>query len=741
MAYKEEIHPGLLECRSLTVNKELLTSMDQREIEKRIKDQENYLTLELYSEGFQNVIRNFQALLHYRASQPLKAIELWEETLTHDPDDLNALQDLAKAYNTLRFSSKALSYHGKVRSLLKGKGGSKQYARCKVGQAYAQFCDIYATSWTGVEHTKKLVESFKSSLELVDKTTLDDKESRDWLLHTAKAQENLCRAYARTADHVKYMKSVEMTEQLIDKALAMCGQSDKKFKAQIWTIMGNTFSRRQSKLPSLPNLVQIKYSEEWKDPELCYKRALDFDPKNPWILGKQGAHLFRQKRNDEALSCFNESLESSQNESSFYNYRAKIFIEKAKIESSASKQKDLLQKAEKDALQALEHNFCPRQLLVAAEVHHMLSKNDVAKAEGKDTENLLKALQRFSQASSFEESKETTEVYLKWARCLKDCGDNHAAIESYKVAFEMEKERSSVTKYLTMIAKELLILMKDNLDLKGANHKSLLHCHEMGFWLLYTSPAFQAKEFDTKRYLEKYELLVVQCLDKMASLTTRGNLESPLLHKKYMEEFWTRSHQLQPQTKTLRKEIIEFKQTTEKHWQDISRSKGSEPDEESSRDTDSTQAYHDPPDHCLTQEQNMEYDFYITNDEDNYEVDNWVQHSLLTNLENPVFGLKGYYHPRDSKLGQLDIKARTEAIPKCAHHILVISNSFDAKTELLKEVAQSLKGKDIVVLMREPGREVPPQLKVCHKVDMTVYAYFPALARLLMPARPQEYAW
>ncbi|XP_072181851.1 uncharacterized protein [Diadema setosum] len=743
--------PGLLELRELNINKGQITLMEEKFIQRTISDQVYILNRRIHSPQILNAARNVAGLLFYHSYKKDKAIKFWQETVECDPQNLNALQDLATAYRKLRNNRKAIEYECKIKEFqdnASDKDKQLMMARCQLEQAYAQFWDFHTESWSGVEKRKKQVESYEAGLDFAGKLYDEERhqlEKRDWLLYTAQAHERLSHAFFRMGDHTNYLKAIGTTIEILHDVREKCEQSD-RFLAEVWYVMGNTFARNEGSLQSevtLPRIVAKTYDKEWKDSSLCYVKALKLDPHNVWILGRLGIHWFKKKNNTtKALKFLTESIEAADKhgednhmKNSCWNalcHRAKINMKEAKfiLKRQSKESYELLQQATQDSSRAVEYNFSPMTLAVDGEAHHLLARHPyTSRKYAEDLRNI--ALQRFYEASVCQDGQSISNTHLKWADCLMDEQDLPSAIASYKVAFETAHDTSGSFK-ITLASKLLPAMLQNFTNEKKPDYllKELVFC----FTHIHRHCKPTLFEFD--RLLWKNASAVLDVMECLVCKTPLPSDEMYLYEKmiqpalkdfsKMLEEpkFTNRLQQLNcTDFESRLKNLIEG---NERNINNCPTSRPKSPGAASLRD------HQEPPDQPLAE--GVKYDFCVIYDTGDDTVEGWVEFFLLSGLECPFYGLKGYFYKRDLHLGTTRLQEWTSALTQSAYILIILTHKMNTMSTLLREISQTIEGKDIIVIQRE-ATEVPIPLRICRKFDFTVQSDIPELARYLMPRK------
>ncbi|XP_071478464.1 uncharacterized protein [Diadema antillarum] len=747
--------PGLLELRELNINKGQITLVEEKFIQRTISDQVYILNRSIHSPQILNAARNVAGLMFYHSYKKDKAIKFWQETVDCDPQNLNALQDLATAYRKLRNNREAIEYERKIKELLEDASDDDRQlmmARCQLEQAYAQFWDIHTESWSGVDKRKKQVESYEAGLDFAGKLYDEERhhlEKRDWLLYTAQAHERLSHAFFRMGDHTNHLKAIGAAIEILHAVRQKCERND-VFLAEVWYVMGNTLAKNEGSLQSddvtLPKIVAKKYGKEWNDPSLCYVNALKLDCDNVWILGRLGVHWFKKEQYDEAVIFLTKSIEAADKhgednhmKKSCWNalcHRAKINIKKAKAQRPPTGESYyLLWQAMQDSSRAAEYNFSPMTLAVDGEAHHLLARHP--HTSHKDAEELRNtALQRFYEASVCQDGQSISNTHLKWAECLMDKQDLTAATDSYKVAFETAHDTSGSFK--AYIASQLLRAMLQNFTNEKDPEYRYLLLKELVFCFTHIYRHCQPTRFEFERLLWKNASAVLDVMEYLVCKTPLPSDEMYLYKKMIQPALKEFSKMLKkPEFKEKLQQLnvfTDFKSRLENLIQGNERNINNCPmSGPKSPEVVSPKDHHQPPDHPLAE--GVKYDFCVIYDTGNFTVEGWVEFFLLSGLECPFYGLKGCFEKRDFKMGALKLNgAWTPALTQSAYILIVLTHNMNRISTLLSEMSQEIEGKEIIVIQRE-ATAVPVPLRICRKFDFTVQPDIPDLARYLMPRK------
>ncbi|XP_072180353.1 uncharacterized protein [Diadema setosum] len=743
--------PGLLKLRELNIKNGQITILDEKRIQSTLSVMFNILTRRVNSPPILNAARNVAGLMFYHSYKKDKAIKFWQETVEYDPQNLNALQDLATAYRKLPNDREAIEYECKIKELQENasdKGKQLMMARCQLEQALTQFWVIHTECGTDVylEGRKKQVESYEAGLHLARKCYEEaqhQREKRDWLLCTAHAYERLSNAFFRMGDHTNHLKAIGTTTEILDMVVQKCEQDD-VFQADVWYVMGNTFATKvhhllQSEV-TLPKIVAEKYNREWNDPSSCYRRALQFDPSNVWILGRLGICLFKAGNNKEAITFLNKSIEAAHKQGqddhmkrSCWNalvQRAELRInetrriQKGKDKRSLEETYQLIQQAMQDASMSMEYNFSPVNLAVLAEAQFLLSRHPhTSRKDAKELRDT--ALQNFYESSVCQQGNTRANTYLNWADCLMDKWDLTAAIETYKIAFETDTRHSKTYK-----ASQLLRAMFQNFK---SGKKSGYLFKELTFWFTHIYRHCQPKGFEFDKLLWSYASEVLDVMECLVCQTPLPSNEMGLYEEMIqpaLEDFSNMLNNRKFKYSLQKQNCTDFESRLKNLIQENKWNINNCPKVPKSKVVASPRDHQEPPKHPLTE--GVEYDFCVIYDIGNYTVEGWVEFSLLSGLECPSYGLKGCFDKRDIRLGQLGLKeAWTPALTQSAYILIVLTHKMNRVSTVLSEMSQEIEGKEIIVIQLE-ATDVPIPLHIYHKFDFTVKPDIPVLARYLM---------
>ncbi|XP_071478451.1 uncharacterized protein [Diadema antillarum] len=738
--------PGLLKLRELAINKGQITLVEEKQLQRTISDMFYILNKKVHSLQFLNAVRNVTGLMYYRSFKIGKAMQLWLQTVECDPQNLNALQDLATAYRKLHNNKEAIEYERKIKELQENASDEDRrlmMARCQLEQAYAQFRDLPTESGMGVEGRKKQVESYEEGLHLAGKLYDEERhqrEGRSWLLYTAKAHERLADEFLRIGQHTKQLKAIEKAIEILDDVLQKCEQND-VFRAEVYYFMGNTFDRNEGSIQyevTLPKILAEKYKREWNDPSLSYENALKLDPDNIWILSQRGIFWSKKKSNDKALKYLNDAIaaadkpgEDNHIKRSCWNalyHKAKINMKEAQCTPPPKDSYKLLQSARQDSSRAVEYNFSPAFLTLNGEVLHLLAKHpDTSEKDAKALRNT--ALQRFYEASACNISQSMSYTHLKWADFLMDDEqDLPSATETYKVAFETARDKKGG--YKVHIASQLLCAMLQNF----ANEKNPGYLlKELAFWFTYIYHHCQPACFyfkmllwdNASEVLDVMECLVCQTPLPRDEMCLYEEMIQPAL-KDFSNMLNNRKFKYSLQKQNCTKFESRLKNLIQENKQNINNC----PVVPKSPMAASPRDHHPPPEHPLAE--GVEYDFYIIYDTGDYTVEGWVEFSLLSGLECPFYGLKGCFDKRDFRRGTGRLQEWTSALTQSAYILIVLTPNMSLECMHLIKMSQGFERKDIIVIQRQVAK-VPSLLHRYRKFDFSVWPNIPKLAQHIMP--------
>nr|XP_054749823.1 uncharacterized protein LOC129255498 [Lytechinus pictus] len=640
----------------------------------------------------------------YHSSKKNEAIKVWEKTLTTDPTNLNALQDIVLAYQQFRNDNKAKEYEDKARKLLEDANPNEKemmFARCLVEQGYASSQDLHTQSWRGITLAEDQVKFYEEALKMAQ-GYIEEKEKRDWVLYTGKAYAKLCHVCFRAAQYDKCKKSMVSAIKKLDEILEMADHDH--YRAEIWLTIGHTFDVGIAIDPGLRDNVK-QYKIYLDDPLKSYNKALEYDPHNLWLQACIGHHHYKKNNFEAAEDELNKAINpvntipaNEPKEIPPWNalsYRAKLYTKKAKrARANPERQKELLDHAKEDVCRALQINQTPKDLALAGTIYHLLSKcSQTTQDKVDDLRNT--ALDRFYEASVTEDGSAISDIHLKWAECLQDTQNLPSAIELFKIAFDNEaKENEGFCAHLSSK------LLKAMLQYYRELGRPLRLLKEVAFWFVYSfkicKHEYMNKEINKHQILPKYEEEVSHVGAFMNQ--HRSDMKIP---------------------DDLQNNMISTLQISEPQSDTILRIDAS--------------PEHDDVHYPLTE--GVDYDVYILHEGENPDITGWIKYSLVTGLECKFFALKAFYHLRDSRLGELSNESKAKAMQKSAKILIVLSHDFDGEHDLSTEMAQTLQAKNtenVIVLQRE-AVEVPLKLRCYRRFDFTLRIDLPDLARYILP--------
>ena len=93
--------PGLLNLRTLAINKGRLSVQEVREVEANAQVLQMLLHCEFKERKIQHAAQNVLGLIYYQTNKKEQAIGQWEQTFQEDNSNLNAIYDLIASYESI----------------------------------------------------------------------------------------------------------------------------------------------------------------------------------------------------------------------------------------------------------------------------------------------------------------------------------------------------------------------------------------------------------------------------------------------------------------------------------------------------------------------------------------------------------------------------------------------------------------------------------------------------------------
>ncbi|XP_071477101.1 tetratricopeptide repeat protein 22-like [Diadema antillarum] len=709
--------PGLLKC-DLTVNSASLTREQNAQAKRKLNRKLSLLQRDYRDRPIRHAVRNFIGLLYYCTRKKDKAIGCWEETVREDPTNLNAIHDLATAYRFLKQYKKSKEWEKSLQDVtqkLQDDLSERQmvHARCWAEQAYAALWDIHTSTWRGHQNMKKKVELYETALQYAG-SCISKEEKEDWHLGIGQAYERMAHMYFRSGsiEHQRYLCSMDKAVEHLHFCLSSADHPLHKMEA--WGVMGNALTRDKRFHPSsVPRFIAAHYLAEWEDPSLCYERALELDPSNPWIKGCYGNLYMKYERFDDALNILNEAIESNASSDSWFAYdrRARVYHCLAKKTDDPNLKKEYLRKAQRDSSKAGNFNPNPRTLSACGEINHSLVPTRTT--DDKKNSTFTTALAMFAESFEIQDGRSVSDAHLKQGKCLLE-QDRWSAIQSFKMAFSTSTYDNDFHRNLA--SRYILPNMLEEYKSQGTPSNL---CAEMAFWVTETESQHKAAEvFSILGKLARKREYQKEVLDIMEYLVNK-----PSKHHD-TDALIQRGLETLKETRYQRSNYQRLCELQRRHRRGVNKTQPDSP----------------LPDHNAPQtakNSDHTYDFFvITADADTP----WVQYKLLPALECSLYSLKGYFAMRDTPLGKLPLKHLSQAIKDSAHVLIVLTPALKGHMRSQHLIEIALRGKDkrkvAILLLEDTG--IPHQISHLKKfnfcgTDLTTPHWF-NLAKFLLPS-------
>ncbi|XP_071478467.1 uncharacterized protein [Diadema antillarum] len=712
--------PGLLNC-DLIVNSASLTSEQNTQARRKLNRKLPLLQREYRDRPIRHAVRNYIGLLYYRTGKKYEAIGCWEETVQEDPTNLNAMDDLVTAYRFLNRYKKSKEWEKSlqdVKQKLQDDPGERQmvYARCQAEQAYAALWDIHTNTWIGHQKMKRKVELYETALQYAG-SCISKEEKEDWHLGIGQAYERVAHMYFRAGPkwHDQYLCSMDKAVEHLHFCLT---SADHPFlKMEAWGVMGNALTRDKRFHPSsVPSFIATHYLVEWKDPSLCYERALELDPTNPWIKGCYGNLHLKYGRYGDALNILNEAIKKNPTSDSWFAYdrRSHVYQYLAKKTNDPNLKKKYLRKAEQDSSRAENFNPNPRTRSTCGEINHSLATTRTT--DDKKNSTYTKAQAMFAESLEIQDGQSVSDVHFKQGKCLLE-QDRWSAIQSFKMAFSTCPDNTAFHKILA--SRYILPSMLDEYKSQGTPNNLRA---EMAFWVIETESQHKSVEvFSILGNLARKWKHQKEVLDIMEYLVNKpsNHHDTDALIQRGLETL-----KETPYRRSNYKRLCELCELQRTQKRGVNKTLPDSP----------------LPDHNAPQtakNSDHTYDFFvITADEDTL----WVQYKLLPALECPLFSLKGFFAMRDTLLGRLTLEQLSQAIKDSAHVLIVLTPALKDHNRSKHLIGIALQGKDeqkvAILLLEDTG--IPPHISHLKKfnfcgTDFTTPHWF-NLAKFLLPS-------
>lgn len=391
-----------------------------------------------------------------------EAIDKFKHILIDDPENLNAWQncrvthaELGQAKEAAQCAAKLNELHGSKTSRQKI-GCKHREARCLAEQGFAltfavgafeELCVIGGTD--SYDRNVSAKNLFEKAFQIDNFEVFCPEERRQWQYFLAESYHHIHDHYIRTMRH-KDTARLAVFNKAVPILVKIARESNRDiYQAKAWAFLGTFFWKESGVSVKLHKIVhEYNLSNEYKDPEICFKAACKLSPNHPHTMSHYSLFLCEEKRFDEAVELLNRSTKMDESAHNWFafsirgNAYRKMYItqQQSYRESSKSKgrgrysgplpDKNLLEKARED----LQHS---------TEIHpnllDMVKLGDILHLQ----ENKQEAMACFEYVVSHLDGQKNPEVHSKMGYCLSDMAneDNsitRKAVESFKRAVEIE---------------------------------------------------------------------------------------------------------------------------------------------------------------------------------------------------------------------------------------------------------------------------------------------------------------
>ena len=386
--------PGLLNLRTLAINKGRLSVQEVREVEANAQVLQMLLHCEFKERKIQHAAQNVLGLIYYQTNKKEQAIGQWEQTFQEDNSNLNAIYDLIASYESICDTRNIEKYKQAKMCAENFEQGSRDeavvYARCQIEQALALFHDLQIASFDSCDIRSEQVAAFKKALTLGE-NLISDEEKRDWFFLTGCAYEKLSHTvFRKTGNSKKTLGPVREGFLYLKRSLEMSELPI--HQAQVWCVIGSTFTRswRDNLLQPLIQELSDEYpnmKQELQSVKGCYNKAFQLASDTNvtiWILAKYGEYFLKKRCLEEALEKLSESIAAAESlpdghpgkeacRKAYVN-RATTYKYMAREPNHRHYAVDLLDKASVDALKGVEITPNNQSFSIAAEVFYRLAR-------------------------------------------------------------------------------------------------------------------------------------------------------------------------------------------------------------------------------------------------------------------------------------------------------------------------------------------------------------------------------
>ncbi|KAK6169952.1 hypothetical protein SNE40_018467 [Patella caerulea] len=629
---------------SLNVN----SAKDRQEVETRITILKCYIKGDILSLKLAN--KHLLGLLYYYIGEFGESYETFKSILIEDPNNLNALANLAYVCRGILSKKEAVKYENMRNQVVTDE---LILARFKAEHAYAHAFEIYRS----VHELRRYHESndmYDECLATTSEMSEVQIERAGWMMCKVW---NLKKLFNRNylKEQAQY-KNLEIYTEIIDLLLQILRNvpEDSTLAALAWANFGYFFWKKPC-MPShktgcddmsgIEKPSKIKGTELeilYDDPDSCFVKALEIS-ENKEVLELYGSWLLHKSLFDAAVDKFSRSIKLDYSDSNYFSYskRAECLLTKCQKEDTALN--ELIKAAESSvdithdlelAVQDFElvvrvnpSAYCYRQL---GRCFLLLSKG------GKDERIRTKALVAYQKGLACLDGRKDSYLHLQHAECLKVLDEDTQAMASMQRSVENQNPQST-------FVRDIQTLMTWYIELWNDGNTEIIP--EAAFWFKMAFSKYNRKTFKTMTVTMTEE--DIDFFSKLFGyLWKEGSTQ--------LEEFVLdvmNTIESSPSISLLRQFLSSCRCAgTETSAKEIKSPSAMQP----------------------RNKKGFEYDFFIVHSS----LDgNWVKYSLLHHLEI-IRNFKGLIDIRDFEPGKTIFQNIDEAIRRSFKVILYITDNF-----------------------------------------------------------------
>ncbi|CAC5404814.1 unnamed protein product [Mytilus coruscus] len=706
--------------------------------------------LDDYVDGFSaNAIRNLVGVFYFYNKAPEESLKFFQDVLHNDTENLNALANQVFVYKRLFRTRKAEETYRKLEEILSSKNGvaaAVQKAECGFAYLFDCYMNNVRPRW---DRCSSIFEEALNELEpLKDMKKRIKLEIKFWTMQSYQKRYD-----TDVRDQIKHQETFNKAVKIINQITEELGTDEMKDCRNTKTVinvaavsqayLGTFFFKKpdtkwnergltevdETKIP--PVIEDTGRTEEFKDPRICFKKALEENPNNREVriryanylrdirMEKEEATENNRKRLDEALEHVNHSLSLDDSESNWFGRftKASIYFSKYQL----FKSKNDLETAISDWEIADSFHHTSRIYSQLANAYRLMALKDGSDTElelDKD-EYITKACVYFWKSVQMLGTQKRPEIHRCYGRFLRDLGDKREAIECFKRAMEIDTAHKPTKSFEHLFETFLQMYEEDVRNLpngitesdEGSDHRVELRVDrllfEIAFWFRFAikkykvlvlnekdehSEAFKLQKPDqkfTRSYSVQTDMGIVPETSDMKAKEAANLFEKHT--RRFSDEYKTAMAHLcayfesvtgsySDRISKMIQQSASFKSTEDVEWNKIMeswtrrRSKLSQHSGIAScpacGNLTNKLSYSEPPERARNEI--YTYDFYVVYPENQRE---WVLYSLIQKLEG-VYGFKGAINDRDTLPGGNIFKSISHLIENCHRVLVVLTREF-----------------------------------------------------------------